>query len=239
MFADCLQFTTEQMGNNILIYIDLKQHSYYLLQNWIYDEFIVFIALINLLWSFLERLFLPHLGCVIEPGYLIEGELIFFASRPTFAINKFIAVDSPLNHQLVQDLGFCVVAQKYMYAYFLSLSMLTPNCARYLSCHFLRCSFFLYEISAYNDSRYSLMENFLLSFIGILNGTALTISSSGYENSITYLCLSAYSAVSLIFGLQQSNLLIRSRASSVAPVKNYAKDFFFETFIEARILPAS
>jgi hypothetical protein len=63
--------------------------------------------------------------------------------------------------------------------YLLSLSILTPNYARYLSCHFLRYSFFLYEISAYNDSLYSLIENFLLSFIGILNGTALTISSSG------------------------------------------------------------
>jgi hypothetical protein len=66
-----------------------------------------------------------------------------------------------------------------------------PNYCKYFAYHFFLYSFFLLLISLYNASLYSLIENFLLSFMGILIGSGHTISSSGDQNSLTYLCLIA------------------------------------------------
>lgn len=55
------------------------------------------------------------------------------------------------------------------------------------------------------------MENFLLSFIGILITSSQIISSSGDEKSRTYLCFKACSAVSLCFGLNTSSLLYKNK----------------------------
>ena len=82
---------------------------------------------------------------------------------------------------------------------------------------------------------YSLIENFLLSFIGILIGSGHTISSSGELNSLTYLCLIAYSTVNRYLGLNQSSLMqnlqkitFSSYLSNLLKLlRNFMKNFFF------------
>ena len=83
------------------------------------------------------------------------------------------------------------------------------------------------------------MENFILSFIGILITYSQTISSSGHWNSFRYWCFNAYSDVNLDLGLNTNNFLNRSRQSSDARAKYCPKDLFFYASIELNILMAN
>ena len=114
---------------------------------------------------------------------------------------------------------YCTVYCSFLFGSSVDGFGLAPNCYKYLAYHFFLYSFFLLAISAYKASLYSLIDNFLLSFIGIGIFFSHSISSSGQLNSRTYLCFKAYSAVYLLLGLKHNNFFIKSRQSSEAPEK--------------------
>lgn len=91
--------------------------------------------------------------------------------------------------------------------------------------YFFTKIFFLL-IYLYSASRYSLIENFVLSSIGIYMMPLYTISSEGSWKSFKYGCDRACSAVNLSFGLKTRSLAIRSRASGSIFPKNPENPFF-------------
>jgi hypothetical protein len=149
-------------------------------------------------YFFLSRIFSLSLGSLILLAEEVTGRWYFSSFR---------------------DMIERMSSSFYFSSFLVSMGVSTPNFSRYFSCHFLRCYFLRLTISAYRASRYSRIENFLLSSMEILMGSLQTIYYSSSWKSLTYLCLRACYAVYLLLGLKTRRCLRRSSAYYDAPGK--------------------